>query len=115
MTPLLLLAVAAASSTQAQCRQVHHFADGQVETTMIDDDGSIGSSASGSTHGGTNAHAGTPSSHSTVSASSSTSGSGNAHATSSSSTTVNGVTRSVRVTRDESGCTVTIDERDQQE
>lgn len=76
---------------------------------MIDDDGSIGSSASSSTH------AGTSSSHSTVSASSSTSGSGNAHATSSSSTTVNGVTRSVRVTRDEGGCTVTIDERDQQE
>ncbi len=98
MSAMLILAFAAAAPEQ--CRLTHYFADGRVETSMVDDDAAGTAQASSRSSG-------SHSSSSSVSASSSSSGASSASSTSS----ADGKTRSISVKRDADGCTITIDER----
>lgn len=101
MTILVLLL---AAEPAPQCRQIHYLEDGRIVESRVPDTGSVSagsSSASSAATGGSSAH-------SSVSARST----GNGAASSSvSSTSANGQHRSVSVTRDARGCTITIDER----
>lgn len=97
MGMILILAVLASSAGE-QCKQIHHTADGRVVVTTVDA-GRSGSSA-------TARSSGSHSSSSSVSVSSSSNG--KSTATSSSS---DGKGRRVAVTRDDTGCTITIDDR----
>ncbi|QNE31843.1 hypothetical protein F1C10_07790 [Sphingomonas sp. NBWT7] len=95
-----MLILALAMAAPGQCRQTQYFADGRVETSMVDDD--VASTAQASSRS-----SGSHSSSSYVSASSSSNGTSSASSTSS----ADGKTRSVSVKRDANGCTITIDER----
>ncbi len=106
MIGTLILAVTVGNAPE-QCRRVHHLADGRTveSVTTVDGDGastSVRATGSGS-------------SSSSVSSSSSTNGDGRGTSSSTSTTTVDGVRRSVTVTRDARGCTVTVDDRPSKE
>lgn len=102
MSAILILA-ALTGATADRCKQTHYMADGRVVVSMVDANES-GATASAHSNG---AH----SSSSSVSASSSSSGTSSA----TSSSSVDGRGRTVSVKRDASGCTVTVDDRPQQE
>jgi len=96
---------AAARQAAGTCTQIHITADGRrIVTTIPDDTIGNGTSARSSSRG-------TGSANSSVSVSASGSGSSSASSSSSS----DGTSRKVTARRDESGCTVTIDDRPQQE
>ena len=100
MIGTLILALSSGGAPE-QCRRIHHMADGRVveSTTTLDGDGTSASSRA----------TGSGSSSSSVSSTSSSDGGGSSSSTS--STIVDGVRRSVTVTRDATGCTVTVDDR----
>ena len=100
MIGTLILALSAGGSPE-QCRRIHHLADGRVVESTVTLDGDGASASSRATGSG--------SSSSSVSSSSSSDGGGSSSSTS--STVVDGLQRSVTVTRDRAGCTVTVDDR----
>ena len=116
MASILILAALAGPAAQADtqpaaqqairtCTQIHRTADGRkIVTTIPDDAVGSGTSARSSSRG-------TGSASSSVSASASSGGGTSAR----SSSSADGASHSVTVRRDASGCTVTIDDRPQQE
>ena len=102
MIPALVMTVLSGSAPEL-CRQVHHLADGRVIVSRVGVDAATASADAHSTR--------SSGSHSSVSVSSAGGGTSSASASSS----ADGKHRSVRVTRDANGCTVTIDDRPSQE
>ncbi|MBB4858961.1 hypothetical protein HNO88_002287 [Novosphingobium chloroacetimidivorans] len=100
---LLMLATAASANGPApagQCHRIHYLADGTRQEAWVKDDGSTHASSVRRTGAGNVS----VNSHSSVSAR----GSGSTRSSSASSSDGQ---RSITVNRDESGCTILIDER----
>lgn len=98
----ILVFLVAAAEQPPQCRQIHYLEDGRVVESRVADTGDASSTSSSAA----STASGHGSAHSSVSA-----GTKDGASTSTSSSNADGKYRSVSVTRDERGCTITIDER----